>query len=515
MIEPLTGISIPGDDTSLRHYRNRGASSRKVIILTQAYQNTFGQRKIAELCGLFLEKAGLRLIAVEGASGPLGAPMKGKTLEELIQAHVPVSAGVEIARLDHPELVVEGVDNMDLNHRSSQAMAEVNLGRPMAEDSIKKWKSGLWQSQARIYGERFTRFRRGSLDLYGDGLDLNDQVRLLSREAASRSIDLADYGAVSGYFRAIAEDKGIPLWRVKRERRKFVVRLLKGLLGWWSRAPRKGPLGKLGFKAKNEITLDLRKAIPVFVLWANESGVSEKELTAGLQNRDPAMLTECKHWVEDFVVRRALTLRSDGIWAQSVLYEELMRIALIIGVPYFDLRQLRRYVCVNRKAKSFRESILDEIDSCALAIARKIGPEADRLFDIEESLNILTRALRMQIVPAGIDRLSTVISRSETYMDALEVLAGRKVLSATERMRIAGLLTNADQFYTMSKRRGMEMAEGAIRLMDAHGEDRCLLVIGGFHGDTASMILDDSGVSWSVVMPGIDVEEERKRGGEI
>ena len=54
------------------------------------------------------------------------------------------------------------------------------------------------------------------------------------------------------------------------------------------------------------------------------------------------------------------------------------------------------------------------------------------------------------------------------------------------------------------------MADRTLELMRERGEDRAMLVVGGFHERAITRALEDArGVSWSVLAPSPDLSEAR------
>src|SRR5712692_4882661 len=96
MYEPLLDVAVPLQIARVWQHRQRGnATSEKIIIMPQVYDNQAGQTNILLTCLIFMQEAGIRLIAVEGTDTQLQATGQKMSIEKMIRETTNyVSAGV-------------------------------------------------------------------------------------------------------------------------------------------------------------------------------------------------------------------------------------------------------------------------------------------------------------------------------------------------------------------------------------------------------------------------------------
>ena len=188
-----------------------------------------------------------------------------------------------------------------------------------------------------------------------------------------------------------------------------------------------------------------------------------------------------------------------------------MRLALRLEIPFFDLLDFREWVAMSRYMDALRRNLLDEISSSVREVcAKSTPPKGAGLWQIEERLDWLFRALCLEVPANEAEVADLTLGRFTEIVEALLALAGQP-LSGDMRAQLKNLdqmLGTADEFLRLSWERGSLMATRTLDKLEELGEDRALLVAGGFHTRAITQTLERTAdVSWSVVAPSPDLSE--------
>lgn len=506
MIEPLLSVTLPDRLVVGHDHQHAPQAEEKVIVLGQTYGNVSGQNNLAEACRVLGRDGSVRLIAVEGAMGPVQAPSRPASVAELVQTGSDVSAGV-LSLLQESATAFEawGVDDLDLVRRSHEAMARVNAVRSRVQRGFAAAGELHRLAQAAAYPPGIAELRAGSLRFTGRSIPLSRQVELLSEEAARAGVPLSGFPAIQS-FQALRRDEArLRPRRVQRQAEKFLDRLFSRVYGWFRLPPRwrrrSGP---------TRIDIDLRKAQPVLEYWQEATGRSEKELHAALKEQGPEpVFLACKGWYEQWLPAAAQQRAALGQLGAASFWEELFRLALRLDVEFFDLLDLRRSVAMRRRMNSARQGMVDELAMAARSLAAGLGGAAAELLKLENRLDLLYRALRLEVPLAEVDEARFGAGELSEQLRALARLASRPLPSDLERDALAldGALADAQEFWRLSVERGETMAERTVERLRQRPDDRAILVVGGFHDRTVRRALERAGVSWSSIAVQVDLSE--------
>lgn len=507
MHEPLLNIDIPNDAALPgRSFRAGEAVAEKVVIVQQIFTNTSAQENLRTVCRLFAQVGGVRLLAVEGADGQIPPRPEATSVAQLLRTRCRVSAGVEVLlNVDRPDVEAWGVDDLDSEARSLDAMTSAQAGAARREQVFRALRGPLAAAQSRCYPVAVARLRKLQCAVYGrweesshsPGLQytanlsqsIAEVVAAAIAAAGTVGLDLREFPAVGQYQRLLGEEKTFDQKAVTAGQTTFTERLVTRVFS---------SIGSGG------VTID--QIAPIIQFWANENGVSNAEFEAAVQLRGfEAVVGECFQWMLAWLTERAVAARAGHTGSAGAL-EPMMRLALRLGVPFFDLRAFRSGLAYNREATELSAmGLIDQVAECGRALAsRSPDPAAARLFDIEHGLEQLYLALRLESIPA--DAEATEISMAnltELATKACE-LAGQS-RGAVAALGLDGLATTVDaarEFYERSQARGRTMATNTIARMRSQGDDRAVLVAGGFHERAIARTLEEyRDVSWSVITP--------------
>ncbi len=216
-------------------------------------------------------------------------------------------------------------------------------------------------------------------------------------------------------------------------------------------------------------------------------------------------MNECFQWTMLWLSERAIAARSGRSGAAEAI-EQMMRFALRLDVFFFDLRTFREAIAYHREATDLSAmGLSDQVNECARAMASCSGKaRAAFLFDLEQRLEQLYLALRLELTPSDAEAINITLSELSTLVRDVFILAKREPsdVSILKLENLRETLEAADEFYKRSQARGRVMAEKTLALMRSRGEDRAILVAGGFHERAITRAFEDHReVSWSVVTP--------------
>lgn len=498
MIEPLLSVSIPNEVASVRKHRQAGGAAETIVVVQQAFDNVRCQENIFELCRLFARQAGVRLVAVEGADGKVASGGR-KSVRDHVRESSAVSAGVLALQHSHPGLVdVWGVDDMELNRQSHVAMAAVRQNAPVRDRAFAQLRPLLLEAQRRCYEPDIATLRRATLTLYGERAEIGRQSDLVKAAAEHHSLNLGRFPFLRRLHELREQERKISSWRARLQALKLVLRVRKRMYGWFRRTGR------------NVITIDMEKAKPVLEYWMEMTGITPEELDAKVEQRGlESTLRELKQWLDQRFLGESHRHARDA--THHVFFEEMMRLALRLGVGYFDLRHIRQAIALHRDSGALKVSLLDEVEVASREVVRIAGPaEAIELMELEDQLDLFWRALDLAVTPGDAETAAIAAGRLAPLLDALERLARMPVPRSAELRRVDELLGDAATFLRLSRQRSQHMAQRTLALMRERGDDRALLVTGGFHERAITRELEDRRrVSWSVLLPGLDLEEVR------
>jgi len=509
MHEPLLDVKIPSQIAELiEHHRAGHASREKVIILEQAYDDAYNQLIIRLTCKMFVDNAGVRLITVEGANKELRTVPPHTDIEELIKNTTnDVSGGVlQLLNSDPASIDVWGVDNLDLIADSEMARLQVKKKIDNLKRGFDAIRQLLHVAQLKCYPPALAQLRNGLVlvDVYDKGLPINAQISLIKQMAILTGLDLRAFPMIMRLDRISQIENRINIERAKKQREEFPRRLSDRLESWYK------IVGKVPGKETDQVNvaIDMAKVQPILDYWMEITGLTAKEIERmielhGLENMLMNMRGSIYAW---FLTKGQQYSFNEEFNAD--FHEEMMRLALRIEVPFFDLFDFRELVALSRMREevNFR-GVRDEIAVyCRSLVDRLHSPQSVRLYALEEQLHALYLALKLARGPREAE---IVEIRSAKLIPLLKYLCeiSEMSLPATAMDNLTEIdkaLSSAYEFNQFSKQRSQQMARRTLELMRERGEDRAILVAGGFHTHTITRTLEDyRQVSWSVIRPKI------------
>ena len=492
MTAPLLGVSVPDVlGRQLEGYAAAAPGGSHLAVLLQAFDDVRAQTCIAGLCDLYAG-AGVRLVAVEAAEGPV-QPSRGRTdIAQLIGSEQVSAGALSVLNGGRVTVDVWGVDDLTAVATSHQAMMRVSAARVAREAVFAQIRTMLLVAQKDRYTGALAELRRARLGVYGERASISHQALLVRDAARLSGLDLSGFPLVERFLTVSEKEKSVDAARAARQQEEFVRRVTGRVHGWYS------------VKGKNEIQIDLEKAAPVLAYWLEETGQTLEEFTGtlGRADREAAFLA-CKEWFDGWFSVTA----AQG--ASHAFYEALMRLALRLGIQYFDLRDFRESVALARDAETLKSGLDDEMMDVADALVNTDSGIALR--DVEERLDVVYRMLSLAVPPRDAEaRVAQITTLADIVAELASLPSARERVETPSAADVAALepaLESAREFLVLSRQRSEHMVARTLELIGDRREDRAILVVGGFHSRAVRRALEDyPDVSWSIIMPQVDVD---------
>lgn len=492
MREPLLDVAIPKDKASLGDHYRAGGGDEKILLMLQVYDSVRSQENIRDVLSVLAGDAGVRLVAVENADGPLASDSSMTAVADIIRVK-EVSAGViSLLNSRSTAIEVQGVDDMGAIRESYGAMSKVQAGLPARDDAFGSLRPWLRKAQEKLYPPPLARAFSGALSVHASSLPIGQQAAALNEAATGLGMELKGFPALRRFLQTAAAEKTIDERRPAQQMKIFMTRLTDRLSNWHKKVGR------------NQVQLDLEKVQPILEYWLETTGQSAEEFEQKLRlgGAEPVLLA-LKRWIDDWLVEQALA-QAGG---PGPFIEELMRLALRLDVPYFDLLDLRRSVAMQRDFPRLKETLSDEITECGRWLAESLGPDASACYHALREIDLMFRALGLAVPSAEAESAEIGGDRLMALIDDLSRRVGQAPPAGVlDKMRaLAPGLDGAADFLRLSRQRSRHMVERMLDLMRDQSADRLVLVIGGFHQRAITRALEDHRyVSWSVIIPSLD-----------
>jgi hypothetical protein len=490
--EPLLGVQVPealGRQTE--GFAAPGPGGVQLAIVLQAFDDVKAQTCLAGICALYI-RAGVRLLAVESADDRI-APRPGNVdIKQLIRTE-NVSAGVlSLVNAGLPSVEGWGVD-LSLIPPSYSAMHAVSGARAQRDQVFEQAiRPLLRRAQESLYPAELTAFRRARLDIYESRKAVLEQARLAQAAARKVGLDLSTYGLVLRFLDMGEKEKHQDQSRAQQQMEEFVRRVVERAHNWVK------PAGG------NRLTIDLEKAAPVLEFWLRETGQSVDDFYAAVKGPNPEpVFRACKQWYDAWFKSGATTER------KHEFFENLMRLALYLEVPYFELRDFREYVAQLRDSEALRTGLDDEMSDLSSALVDQAGATA--LGEVEDRFDLIHRmcglAVNSRDAEARVRSIGTIAEAIELLESVAPAARGTVRWTPQDLAPVEKSLNAAKEFLQLSRERSAHMVKRTLELIEQRNEDRAVLAIGGFHARAVTRVMDDyPEVSWAILMPQVDVD---------
>lgn len=505
MREPLLDVTLPSKVATLDAWRRSAdPDAEKVVIVPQVFDSFICQAGIVLICGTLAKSSGVRLITVEGADGSVEADSERRGITALIQeTSNDVSAGV-VSLLGGPwgpYVRARGVDELNLKTESESVQVLLVAARARVYESFEIVRLLLTAARHRWYSSELAAVRESMILVdVGAGITFDAQLALIDAAAAATGVDVDAFPVLSSLRADHDLMAALDQERARTERGMFFTRIGERLDSWVR------PAGH------GEVHIDLEAVQPLFEYWMESIGYSEKEMREMVNQRGlELMLVDCRNWYWSWFARSRIPELVEGERWEPRFHEELMRLALRAGVPFFDLEHYRRAVALSRirhdDAGRLRRLSREMTTLCRTLANHAAAANGKQLFEVEERIDSIYRAVTLAISPERLavsDLTPGAFTRAVQDLISLAVGAdGDAALAAAKRIEV--LLKWARRFFECAVGRTYHMAKRTLQLMRENGEDRAVMVVGGAHPQGVERALEEQpGVSWSVVRPWLE-----------
>lgn len=509
MREPILDVALPSQLAVLaRHYRSGDAEAEKLVIVQQVYDDVGQQLTLLATCVLFVENAGVRFIAVEGADTELQSDARRPSVTHLVERTAnDVSAGVLSLLNGTLDIEAWGIDDLELKRRSEIAQMRVMSVWSERDQAFAEIRRLLRTARGRWYPPEFSRLREALVlvGVHGDRTSLAALLSLVKEGAASSRVDVRAFPVIITAEDISKLEDRIDLKRARKEWASFIERILNRMHAWYR------PAGA------NQVKINLEKAQPLIEYWMEATQLTAEEFNQLVELRGlEDVLRSCKQWFDAWAFQKAIRHAHSGPLGNAEFNEELMRLALRIDVRYFDLSHYREFVALSRMRDTARlDRLKTDISVCCRTIVDKLhSQQAARLLEVEEGLHELYLALGLEMGPDVFEISDVRSGKLIPLLGDLCELSGVPLPGQVESVcnALDGMVDTARELMQCSRSRGQHMARRTIELMRERGEDRAILVVGGFHTRAVTRMLEEYGqVSWSVVSPRFDAKAYQKQ----
>lgn len=488
MSEPLLGVQIPeafGRQTE--GFAAPGPGGVQLAIVLQAFDDVKAQTCLAAICALYI-RAGVRLLAVESADDRIAPEPGNIDVKQLIRTR-NVSAGVlSVVNAGAPSVEAYGVDDLSLIPPSYQAMATVSGGRAARNQVFEKTIRPLLKTaQESKYPTALAQFRRARLDIYESRKPVLEQARLGLAAAKVTGLDLEPFRLVRRFLEMGEREKTLDQARAKAELEQFVTRVMER--------------ANITLRQKS-LQQDLERAGPVLEFWLRETGQSVDEFYAAIRASPAPVFAACQRWYQSWITS------PEHAANPARLYENLIRLALYLEVPFFELRDFRQYVVHLRDSDSLRTGLDDEMSDLSSALVDQAG--ASPFGELEQEFDLMYRMCQLAVGPKDAEARVRSVG---TMAEAIEQLGTR--VDPAELAPVEDSLRAAKDFLRLSRERSAHMVKRTLELIEQRNEDRAVLALGGFHARAVTRVMDDyPQVSWAILMPQVDVDSAWKQHKE-
>jgi predicted dehydrogenase len=446
-------VAGPGADSNVRRDR------RLVILIQDAHTNVSGQRSLARALERILPAESVRTVYTEGAEGDVSLRflrdrVAPRTLDGVLMEYLKkgiVKGDDYWNAVSEHDFALEGIEDMDLYRESLEAYGRTVKLRAVVRPYLDRALRSALSLEERIYSPAMRRFEASRQSRRSGERSEADHAAFLLRAAREEGMDISKFRNVVLFEKYRTLESRLDADRLSREQRE-------------------------AFEALSE---------------------------ADRQELQPAL---------DASVRSPM----DTVYARAfgfALREKL-------GPSVSKYPELKKYFSYLSKVSRIRfASLLEEGRELEGALARRLvsTPDAATLHETVRSLEDLSDLVQLKITPEEFQRLERLRAFSDLrpltgWINAKLAESGRNPELAVFLEREAfEAIRSARRFYGLTYERDRVMLERTIARMDEAGEERAVLIAGGFHAPGLKRRLREAGVSYVSVLPQVLHETDAER----
>ena len=440
--EILSRLSLPSELGSLEEIHS-GQHNRLVILVQDAHAIADAQKNIRKIIEHFQSEYGLKLIGLEGASGPLDATLfrafpDSKILSSVFQKYLELgelSGGAAAAVLNPGEADYYGIENPSLYEECIDAFLESLAGEARFSENLESLDQKLSELKTKYYSPALLKLDRRLEDLEKRKIDL---VEFLFAFAGNgRSPLHSRFPQISAL---LSEAQKAPVR--SKEKLRHEIRPLIGQIRnkIRTRSEQKEFHGKLQEYATEQISAERFAA---FLVKRAETYQVPVSLSAESETQ---------------ISRRALLMQMKG----GDFFREFHQF----------ISEIKEGLFQNRKQRAL------DLAARRLALLHKLNQKTLAYEEWDELLS-----------QAGPPRAS------ESFKTGKEI---EKILRNFQKE-----FQPAARFYEISQRRDAAFLKALTELMNQKRRSVSLLVAGGFHTHGLTALLKEKGISYVLISPAI------------
>lgn len=462
---PIRGVTVSdlfvpakAGQVVVRQPASRDTPARRTVIIIQdAHVNYEAQKHIADVIAYLATTYGIQLVLVEGGTGDaslsyLRQYATPEQRQEVAERHLRKGeiSGDEYLDLiaDYP-LTLWGIESPALYDENLRVFLSTESIREATLPAVRHLRAALTVAKAARYPEALRALEQAAADYQSKSLSLKAYVEQLDGWLKQAALPAADYPRIQAFLRTSEQEQSLDLGFIQQEQQRALQALEPGLAPeGWQRIVAAGKEVQAGTRSQASYYIGLEEAL--------------LELPGGL-NPYPR-LTAYVHYLRT---------------AEEILPAELTR----------ELRQL----------------------AWALRARLAQTPEARRLVEIDQGLELLRRLLALDLTPDEHKALTAQLEQTADWPSAwAEVLTREGVPEAliATLPQIAQAVPEAATFYAVAAKRDIEIANRIVAKLSEDQARAAILRIGGYHVPQVAKLLGERGIDVAVVTPKVTQETD-------
>ena len=214
----------------------KGSSKEVIIHIQDAHNNYEAQDNISNIVDLLVEKYGVRVAGIEGASkGKLNTAIFSTFPHDEIRAQT-AEFFVREGKMSGPEALViakgyeyplqlYGIEDRELYDNNMEAFKTSLPFKDEAKKYFADLNSGLTQIKYQLYFPELSEFDRKQKFFEDGRMTLNDYCLFLAQHSEDKKISLENFSNLSGLLKAIDLESRLDFNKAEEERTKLLTEL--------------------------------------------------------------------------------------------------------------------------------------------------------------------------------------------------------------------------------------------------------------------------------------------------
>lgn len=461
--ERIDDLFIPEGFGSIEKRREPESeeNSKFIILIKDAHCHYEAQHNIAKILEVLVRDYGVDIVGVEGAEGDLNLSqyeqysnekIKEKAVDMYIKKGYATGAEyLNITRYNKLPFGIYGIEDGKLYVENFIKFRETWANNNEIEYFIKEVSRIIAQLKGKIYSKELFEIDRKEFEYVENKISLTDWVKYLNSQKPAISRQ-KNYDLV---LRAIRLEERIDFKKIEKERAEIIKILEK----------------KLSKEALEEL---IRKSL---------------EFRLGKISQ-----AEYYKYIEQHILEQPCSQQMSVI-------------------------NLKRYIhLIKIQSRIDSDGLFSEIELVTIAIKKTLFQNElqKKLDNLSRRIQILNKLFRLQLQRKDLEYLR--INKDEFNADSLLSLIN--IQAPLNNITVPPMFTDvafliklnnyiipADRFYEIAIERDRALVEKTLKKMEEENKEKAIMVVGGFHSEGITKILQDKNVNYVVISPKITKEQ--------